>query len=272
MEWSSYYLYPNSTLDEFLIKEVKPFLESNVWGVKNTRAFFVRMHDESGEHIRLRIGGAPEWLQVTLEPRLKEHFEKIGCKIKEVAYEPEVERYGGVQNMNIAELQFHLSTWAVLHLLQTDKISYNDKLFQAIRLHIFSAHTLGMNTTKVAAYFMHLCNLWLPIYFVPVDKEIPEHQIVSDVTANFEMAFSKQKGISQTFLGLWESLNLNAQEKEDLISQKWYAGNKLLLQTLKSEADKEKILASLIHMTNNRLGITNQDEVFVNYLIGKSFA
>ena len=48
---------------------------------------------------------------------------------------------------------------------------------------------------------------------------------------------------------------------------RWLRGNQLVLPEFGDQL--EKVLPSLLHLTNNRLGLSNQDEVYLNYILSK---
>jgi lantibiotic biosynthesis protein len=85
------------------------------------RCFFVRYHDPS-PHLRLRFQGVPTflvgaffpaciaWLQALIQQEWISHFAFEG-------YEREIERYGGVRGMEIAETLFVVDSRLVLELL-----------------------------------------------------------------------------------------------------------------------------------------------------------
>jgi thiopeptide-type bacteriocin biosynthesis protein len=88
---------------------------------QQTSCFFVRYHDPR-PHLRLRFQGAPTfltaeffsvcvaWLQELIQQGLIAHFVFEG-------YEREIERYGGVQGMEVAEALFAIDSRLVLELL-----------------------------------------------------------------------------------------------------------------------------------------------------------
>lgn len=49
---------------------------------------------------------------------------------------------------------------------------------------------------------------------------------------------------------------------------RWLRGNELILKGLGNNLDRA--LPSLLHLNNNRLGVTNPDEVFLCYLLSRA--
>jgi hypothetical protein len=50
---------------------------------------------------------------------------------------------------------------------------------------------------------------------------------------------------------------------------RWLRANEFILKEMGE--NMEKALPSLLHLTNNRLGINNQDEVYLKYVLGRVF-
>jgi thiopeptide-type bacteriocin biosynthesis protein len=117
--------------DELLVGPVHMLLETYR---QEIRCFFVRYHDPS-PHLRLRFQGEPTflvtvflpvcvaWLTELVEQRWISHFVFEG-------YEREIERYGGIQGMELAETLFVLDSDLILDLLAlpslTDGLSKED--------------------------------------------------------------------------------------------------------------------------------------------------
>jgi thiopeptide-type bacteriocin biosynthesis protein len=104
--------------DELLVGPVRLLLEAYR---QEIRSFFVRYHDPS-PHLRLRFQGDPTflitvffpvcvaWLTELVEQRWISHFVFEG-------YEREIERYGGIQGIKLAEALFVLDSDLILDLL-----------------------------------------------------------------------------------------------------------------------------------------------------------
>ena len=266
--WLSYHFYPLETPDVFLTRALRPFLEQYIWPKPGTRAFFVRYDDEKGPHIRLRLRGEAEWLQETLEEAVEGWFAERGERIV-VPYEPEVARFGGPDVMTWTEEYFHVSTRVVLERLQRPAYTYGDALFDALRMHTMTAYAAGLPREKAAWYFGQLCEQWMPLFFQPADNEESEAAMQADLRASFETNFEPQATYLRATLDtLW---NVLGEEKFDIQQPEWVRwsrGNQLIL---KEFGDKlERVLPSLLHLTSNRLGVNNQDEVYMMYVLSKA--
>ncbi|MCB0545211.1 MAG: thiopeptide-type bacteriocin biosynthesis protein [Saprospiraceae bacterium] len=268
MNWLSIYFYPLETPDVFLARGVKPFLEQFVWPVKGARAFFVRYDDEQGRHIRLRIRGEDQWLEEQLRPVLEGWFADRG-EWREVPYEPETERFGGPDSLALAEEYFHISTRVVLDRIKREGFTYGDAMFDALRMHVITAFAAGLGREKTAWYFARLCEQWIPVFLSPADGPALDEAGQQDLLERFGQQFDPQKEDLRMALGeLWKALEVEKFDTDQPEWLRWLRGNQLIL---KDFGDKlEKVLPSLIHLDNNRLGIVNQDEVYLNYILSKA--
>jgi hypothetical protein len=85
----------------------------------------------------------------------------------------------------------------------------------------------------------------------------------------FEKNFRpQQEEIRLSVIELWESLQKGRFDREQPEWLRWLRGNELILQQLGDALDFS--FPTLIHMTNNRLGISNADEVYLAFVISKA--
>ncbi|GAB4493864.1 MAG: thiopeptide-type bacteriocin biosynthesis protein [Saprospiraceae bacterium] len=265
MTWLSIHFYPLETENVFLTRAVKPFLEQYIWPRQGARAFFVRYEDAKGRHIRLRLRGEADWLEETLRPALAGWFEGRG-EWQEVAYKPETERFGGTDGLAWAEEFFHISTRVVLERIGRETHTYGDAMFDALRMHTMTAFAAGFKREKAGWYFGQLCDLWSGSFF-PDEKDEKE-DLQKVLKADFEKNFEpQQEALQAASNALWKALETEKFDKSQPEWLRWFRGNQLILKEFGENLDK--VLPSLIHLTNNRLGVNNQDEVYLNYILSK---
>lgn len=184
--------------------------------------------------------------------------------IEEVMYLPEFERYGGQHVINIAELQFMASSKAVIRYLLNNKPSYYDCLIEAMKLHIILGAALYRYDLKTTiSYFELLYSNWNTLsynkdYYNKVCLDYYNNRRI-EINAVIKSVWTiiANKGLSPN--RLFNKWNLDATEVLKLYSE---ANNKRQLTIA-----LPNIVASFIHMTNNRLGIANIDENLINYFI-----
>ncbi len=263
MTWLSIHFYPLETENVFLVRAVKPFLEQYIWPQPGARAFFIRYDDEKGRHIRLRLRAEAERIEETLRPALAGWFEGRGESI-ETAYQPETTRFGGEQGLAWAEEYFHVSTRVTLERLTREHHTYGDAMFDALRMHAITTFAAGFDREKAAWYFGRLCEQWMSTF---LGDSLAEPAARNQLKADFARSAENQQGELQAVLDeLWKSLEGGKFDKNQPEWVRWLRGNQLILPEFAENL--EKVLPSLIHLNNNRLGVNNQDEVYLNYLLG----
>lgn len=264
--WLSLHFYPLETQDVFLTRALRPFLVQHVWNVQGARFFFVRFEDEKGPHLRLRFRGETAWLRETLLPAF-EMLVKDRGSWTEVPYEAESDRFGGQDAMAWAEEHFHLSTRVVLDRIARPEFTYGDALYDALRLNAMMLHAAGFTRERASWYFGQLTDQWLPLFFRPENDEKPQDKIwMQEVREQFEQSFQAQENALRPVMdALWEALQTGKTDAKQPEWRRWHMGNEMVLGELGSNL--EKALPSLIHLSNNRLGVTNPDEVFVCYVL-----
>jgi thiopeptide-type bacteriocin biosynthesis protein len=124
-EWLYVKLYAGPAGVETLLREVaRPVIADALRALAVDRWFFVRYGDPDW-HIRLRMHGDPERLLAEVLPALTARcgrYLRSGLiwRIQVDTYEPEVERYGGLAGMRLAEAVFCADSEAVLRTIEFD--------------------------------------------------------------------------------------------------------------------------------------------------------
>lgn len=267
-QWYSIHFYPeDKSQEQFLAVTYRSFLEKNVWSERGVRAFFIRYEDESGHHLRLRWKGSAEWLQKTLEPAFAAHFKKKGAwKLAE--YVPEPDRFGGEEALVLAEEHFHISTRVVLARMARPNYEYGDALFDAMRLQVSAVRSAGLSLPEMAAYFDRLCTQWTRVFFNKEDEAMSDADFQARVRAAFDKNMQPQYHfLKDALTQFYHSLEAPQPDPKQPEWMRWLKGNELVFNALGTNL--EKALPSLLHLTNNRLGIYNQDEAYMLYVLSK---
>ena len=324
--WLAAYLYYAEPWEDFLTKAVKPFVEA-VFARKQAEQFFFIRYWERGPHIRLRFKGDPQQLQQAVQPELAAYFSHYfeehpstrvepesmealpeshrwfpNNSIQYIAYEPEVERYGGPAGIGIAERQFEASSRAILSILaESEDWNYDRALGAAIQLHLGFSYALGMSLQEAIYFYTFYSEVWLPAGerwmtlayrsdgFLE-DTERPQ----KTMRQAFEETFVEQRAALIPYHKiLWEAFHQGVSFEQDWLND-WIVQMKRVAAALKQaqqqghlsipaeftinpqlavpEASQRlwSILGSYVHMINNRLGVLNRDEGYLGYLIKES--
>jgi len=322
-QWLSAYLYYNEPWETFLVEAVEPYIKTVMQTGVADQYFFIRYWDR-GPHIRLRFKAETKIINEILRPNLEEHF--LGYfdskpsqrtepnyplsfpdeykwlpnnSVVFCDYEPEVNRYGGLAGVKIAELQFQVSADITLQSIKHRLLewSYDDALGVAIKLHLGFAFAMGMDLSEAASFFHFLYHNWLPRSFRYYHKKLSREEYLqqaNELTDAFAQSFELQKEQLIPFhLAMWEALATQSEFEEEALNT-WLSVN----QSIKLQLDKASLEGQLeerapeeqyslvnnavleedqqllwsiygdyFHMTNNRLGILNRDEGFLAYLM-----
>ena len=278
--WISAHLFYHPPWEDLLTDSVFPFVQNLLENKEITEYFFIR-YWEKGPHIRLRLKGNPTILKPKIEAHFQAYFQKKPSKrvhldeswysnntVVFIDYKPELERYGGEEFIQIAEQHFFDSSQTILTILKRGKPwSYDNGLQTAMILHLSFIYSVGISKTSSIPFLKIFFDSWSSAVYKNHPKAIIEQQ--------FTALYEQQESIIKPFLDhLWNDL-----EEEVLFEEEWLnnwiiqckqlrvAYESSLLSPLTKRMD---VYRSLIHMTNNRLGISNHDEPFIAFLLMKA--
>jgi thiopeptide-type bacteriocin biosynthesis protein len=139
-EWLYAKIYSSARLHDEVLGEWMPELLDAVEGHVD-RWFFMRYRDY-GDHLRLRLNGAPDELVNHVLPRLSDwgsrlHDAGLAREWSLHAYQPETARYGGPEGMANVESAFQADSEvaiAQLRLLRADKLGVHKEVVLALNL------------------------------------------------------------------------------------------------------------------------------------------
>ena len=303
--WTSIYIFHGLPFEPLLQKGIGPFVEFCLARGWATGWFFVR-YGEEGPHIRLRIKGDPGLLarearawfarylgQNPSERPLWMEDPQLGARPNNSLYfpqyHPETARYGGERGMAIAERQFCLSSQAVLSVLTEDATwDYGKALGIAVQLHLVGASAFGLGAADLERIFSAFSHYWISRAEGTVPGTPPEQQYRA-VQHRFEAMYQTQAPVLEAALSdLWLP-NRSGPNGPDWLKE-WHRGMTAVGQAFRNAVKDgalryripayfrrnfpaftvlDAIHMSLLHMTNNRLGILNGDEAYMGYLLSK---
>lgn len=259
-KWLSAYIFSTIGLNTVLNDQIIPFLQVAGAYLKTPSPYFFIRYGEGGPHIRLRMD-IPEENEDIVRKMLSEH-----AIVQYVPYLPEIERYGGLSTIALAEQQFHLCSEYVLSLISSQKWDYSMVLIQAIQLDmtlLFALQVSPEETIKICKQFI---GAWLPrLYDRQQDSRDQEKYFLSLMEKQFAVYAPSILSLTAKF---WTSLH----QGQATIQQ--YADRHIPLlrnyQQLVDDTRKMRtIMCSLLHMQHNRLGIPNTDEAYAVFFTMK---
>ena len=219
-----------------------------------------------------------------------------------INYIPETDRFAGKSGLRIAEDQFAASSKAVLEAIFAfyPEWDYDQAMGAAIRLHLALLHGSGMEKKKMAEFFHLVCLQWLPRAFPAASSNMTAEHLAlreSETLAYFENSWQQQETALKDYIQAIFSLLDSGQAFEDIAFEDWRL-HSITLWTLLEKAyskdlltprplqfvtaafeqlsEREHLLfhlyADFVHLTNNRLGISNRDEGFLAYILWKALS
>jgi len=212
-------------------------------------------------------------------------------------YEPETQRYGGTAGIPVCEELFESSSRCVLQFLKSQQNpTYDNSLAFGLIMHLVFGYALDLTSTKLIDLAQFIKKCWIPrtIQLTQKSAEDTHHESNQELQSQFETAYALQKETLIPLLAtIWKQL-MTEDPFEVSFLQEWLESGRRFNSKMNLLMDQELILPppfpakytgipltdqnrffpmyeSLIHMTNNRLGISNVDEAFIGFILEKFF-
>jgi thiopeptide-type bacteriocin biosynthesis protein len=242
------------------------------------RWFFLRYAEEASQ-VRLRFFAPVPVLEETIWPRVVEAASASELVVRSTRerYEPEVERYGGPWGLALAEELFHRQSETALALLGKIPPGTRPQRLGKGLLAILVLLFLYRGERRAAAdlarsYGADYLKIWVK------DAEEQEHWL-----RTFQEAFDRQADRLAGYVELaWEALESGGKLTPELdayrrdmddvahrLRELFDQGCLILDARLATDWDEcvRWIVPSYIHMMNNRLGVSIQEESYLSVLI-----
>ncbi|GGH06110.1 thiopeptide-type bacteriocin biosynthesis protein [Pedobacter zeae] len=256
-KWLSLYIFYNENADGLLKELIYPFIRQ--W---HRPWFFIR-YWEGGNHIRLRLKAAENEHEAIIKALSLDNA--AVTRILTTQYEPEIDRYGNDESITWAEQYFECSSQYILNWLVKREINQS-VIAQAIKLHLTLLHTLKWDDEAL----VELCNFflagWLPKLYNPADPK--EKQRIFWLN-QFEKVFVPVKNQTlQACSQFWQQLNSPVAELN--LMEYLLKTTGVISSYQKMDFEKKKmfqVISGFMHMNNNRLGISNDEEAYIMYVI-----
>ena len=209
-----------------------------------------------------------------------------GDWLRFVSYEPEERRYGGPTTIGIAEDHFDLSSRTVLEVLSESVTWRPDNLLSiAFKLHVGFISVFGRQRIRPSLCFTE--TIRRSVFDSGPDESRRFSQCFAALESNLLPAtrelFSVESHSCPTtdpdWFAAWQVGNSSLESK---LYKAWKLGRITVAHNKQKSVDPNiskrfhqdtlGISGSLIHMTNNRLGLNPIEENYVIYLIEKSLS
>ncbi|MFF5250047.1 lantibiotic dehydratase C-terminal domain-containing protein [Streptosporangium sp. NPDC000095] len=209
-------------------------------------------------------------------------------------YHPEYDRYGGPVGIPLAERHFEFSSDLVIKLLQTANVHVRPVLLGlAAQLMMISVSTFMRDTRQMARFLERYHDYWNSSF--GLDYWSSTTRIVEDSTASYRVCYDSMKDVLTTrFMDTHNSIQRGEPDRLTGFRAMWArhwetlreqvlelgtAGKLTFVKAGTSRAPKvisdpeillPHLLASYIHMTNNRLGLPIADEAYLAYILART--
>jgi thiopeptide-type bacteriocin biosynthesis protein len=258
---------PKAVEEVFLVRYIRSYLRDVVWPEPGARAFFVRYRDETGPHIRFRLRGGTTWMEERGMPEFLKYVERH-CTIIEQVYTPEPQRFGGTDALTYAEEHFHISSRMAITRFSRVPYVYGDTMFDSLRMLCMMSYAAGNDLAETAAYFADLRDRWLPAFILDEDGTPLSPEGRKDLIYTFDAQLEIQRDqLRESISEFWRAMKHQLFEQNHPEWDDWYRGNKMIFKQL--GAHKDMALPQLMHMHNNRMGVTNYDEVYLCHILAE---
>jgi thiopeptide-type bacteriocin biosynthesis protein len=266
-EWLSAHIYYEGSAEHLLCQVIQPFVNLVQPLLHSTCPYFFIRYGEGGPHMRLRLHTIHNYI-----PLLKEALEaSISCSnytVNYIPYVPEIKRYGNGFTIALAETLFHASSSCSLQLIAS--MAHWDlqmALPAAWQMHIVFFHALNEDVQRISLICRQFVETWMAA-LLKNKKEISFEQVKSHMHGLYDrQAITLQKAAAT----LWQLLE-NREAPAPL--QAYADACRIMLQQYKlaglEEVQFNYAIRSLLHMTNNRLGIPNKEEPWCLFITGRS--
>ena len=198
-----------------------------------------------------------------------------------IPYERELARYGGPEGMTLAEWHFEQSSELVVTLLETTNVHVRTVLLgQAAQLTAALCFAFLRDEEAVARFLVRYRTMWETSYQEPSDAQ---HE-------RFDRSYARMRDrLVDRVRHVRDSVRGEPDAAPTALERSWLAhcgdlrekvlalsGAGLLAFRDGTVPDPEDalaiVLSSYVHMTNNRLGVSILDEIYLSYVLVKAVA
>ena len=265
-EWVSAHIHYKDSAHALLCRFIQPFITQATPLLHSSCPYFFIRYNEGGPHIQLRLQTRQHHINQLKELLEASLYHSVHI-IHYIPYITETGKYGHETTLQLAEALFHASSMCCLQCLTAQE--QNDTataLRLAWQMHLAFFHALQHEPDAVQQHCRQFTAAWLKV-LQKKNTTITHEQLLNHMhTLYNRQAHALQPAASN----LWNQLE-TAQAPEPFETYA-KACRSLLLQY--NEADWKPgqlayAIRSLLHMTNNRLGIPNSEEAWCLFITGK---
>ena len=194
-----------------------------------------------------------------------------------IDYEPEVDRYLGEQAMDLSERHFEVSSDLVIKLIEETNMHVRGIVMgHSVQLMLQTCYTFLGNDERVDTFLERYMDFWQTSYAQNSQKLYP----------GFDRKYSHMAPKLLKRIAEVQNLNDGNEHAGTETERNWIAHMRDVRDQIRhlaatnslkmhegaegEDAALNILLSSYIHMTNNRLGVSILDEVYLSYLIRRA--
>ncbi len=201
-----------------------------------------------------------------------------------IAYEPEYDRYGGIEGVEVAEWHFEQSSAIVLRLLADVNLRVRTILLgMSVQLWLPLCYAFLEDDSAMIVFLERYINFWQKRYWENRDLSEFDRQylkIAPDLQRRIDeikdYAVGGTTGNLTTIEREWVEHSRELRRRIDALNSE----KQITIVGMKEDGQKylvtdhstvyNRLLSSYIHMTNNRLGAAIFDEIYLAYLLKRA--
>lgn len=209
-------------------------------------------------------------------------------------YQPEHGRYGGPVGVALAERHFEFSSDLVIRLLQTTNVHIRPVLLGlAAQLMMISVSTFLQDADRMASFLERYHDYWNSSF--GLDYWSTSSGVLVESAASYRISYDSMKeGLATRFIDTHHTIQRGELDRLTGFRAMWArhwealreqvlelgsAGELTFVRAFTSRAPKvisdfdvllPHLLASYMHMTNNRLGLSISDEAYLAYVLART--
>lgn len=250
--------------DRLLLRYAGPAAEALLARGWADRFFFLR-YGKDGHHLRFRIrlSGAADVPAAVEFLRAAEQEAGVALRVEEAEYEPETDKYGGAEGVELAERQFHRSSLLALSCIGRTVERRATRVLVATYAFETLLTLAGFDAPSRLTLAQAYADYWNSFFVDASGRRLPRAaaggeltQLVRDCLSRPDEASAVMCELAGPDFSIWrETLRRDLLELDALVERG-------LLQT-----PREVFIFNLAHTLNNRLGLSLPDEIMISDLV-----
>jgi thiopeptide-type bacteriocin biosynthesis protein len=255
--------------DRMIAQTVVPIV-ARLRAPANLRRWFFIRYGEHGPHIRLRMSVREsdiEWVKSTIG--------EMAGVVRWVAYDAELDRYGGPAAIRVAERVFHASSLFAIAVLPPDDNGRAARLGRGLAAMLATLHVFLGDRARAADFAARYASGYLRMLTARNDASARLEDAFAEASARQAAAIAAQVDAIWAALGTGaafpalDGYAVRLTRARSALARLVDEGRVALggVEQPNWTACTQRIVPSYVHMTSNRIGVTVEEEAYLAHLI-----